>query len=222
MRRPTQLIAVGFGLVALTGYTTIPSYASSFSAVACPVTSSPSPTVAVSMSTVAFSVNEPIQPTIIDESAVPVGPIAGFSHEQLVNAAYIMNAAQALGLGVRGQQIGVMTAMGESTLRVLDNGDTVGPDSRGLFQQRDNGSWGTYEDRMDPFISATSFLTRLRTVPNWDTLEPTMSAHLVQINADPNHYTKYWADATVIVDALNASSASDPGVSFVANEQGAS
>src|SRR5690606_24254647 len=58
----------------------------------------------------------------IDPESVPDTPIAGYEHEQLVNAAYIMQAGKALGLSVRDQTIGVMTAMGESSLRVLDHG----------------------------------------------------------------------------------------------------
>ncbi len=207
-------------MVALAGYTVVPSPTSSASAseVACVGVSSPrnaAPAPAVSVSTVAVSINEPTVPV------VPAGPVAGYSHEQLVNAAYVMSAAQALGLSVRAQQIGVMTAMGESGLRVLDYGDTVGPDSRGLFQQRDNGSWGTFEDRMDPFISATSFFTKLSTVQGWETLDPTLSAHTVQVNADPYHYTKYWADATTIVAALTQPT-SQPSVLFELKELGAS
>src|SRR5690606_29106309 len=48
----------------------------------------------------------------IDPESVPDTPIAGYEHEQLVNAAYIMQAGKALGLSVRDQTIGVMTAMG--------------------------------------------------------------------------------------------------------------
>ena len=74
------------------------------------------------------------QPGItIDPDSVPDTPIAGYNHEQLVNAAWIMQAANALGLSARDQTIGVMTAMGESSLRVIDYGDAVGPDSRGLL-----------------------------------------------------------------------------------------
>ena len=46
----------------------------------------------------------------------------------------------------------IMTAITESTLRVVDHGDQAGPDSRGLFQQR--ASWGSLEDRLDPETSA--------------------------------------------------------------------
>ncbi|HEX2073188.1 MAG TPA: hypothetical protein VHF92_05330, partial [Geodermatophilus sp.] len=60
-------------------------------------------------------------------SGVPEGPVAGWSGEQLVNAALIIEAGKALGVDARGQVIGVMTAMGESSLTVLDRGDAVGP-----------------------------------------------------------------------------------------------
>ena len=139
----------------------------------------------------------------IDPDSVPEGPIAGYGHEQLVNAAYIMQAAHQLGLSVRDQTIGVMTAMGESDLVVLDQGDAVGPDSRGLFQQRDDGAWGTYEERMDPFTSATSFFQALMKVEDRDTLEPTLAAHRVQRNADPYHFATYWPAAVEVVQGLS-------------------
>lgn len=137
---------------------------------------------------------------VVDVDDVPSGPIAGYSGEQLRNAAYIMNAATSLGLQRDAQIIGVMTAMGESSLQVLDHGDTAGPDSRGLFQQRD--SWGSLEDRMDPTISATNFFRALSVVPNWQTLDPTIAAHRVQRNADPFHYESYYAAAAEVVGTL--------------------
>ncbi|WP_421076953.1 M23 family metallopeptidase [Microbacterium sp. IO18] len=139
---------------------------------------------------------------VIDVGSVPAGPIEGYSGVQLTNAAYIMNAASALGMGRDAQIIGVMTAMGESSLQVLDNGDTAGPDSRGLFQQRDNGAWGSYSDRMDPTISATNFFKALQQVPNWASLPPTIAAHKVQGNADPYHYERYYPAAATVVGNL--------------------
>ena len=136
-----------------------------------------------------------VNPANIQASAMP-----GFSAEQLTNAAYIMNAAAALGLDRDGQVIGVMTAIGESSLTVIDHGDTAGPDSRGLFQQRD--SWGGLAVRMDPTISATLFFQGLQKVSNWQSLEPTLAAHKVQRNADPYHYEKFFATADRIVTAL--------------------
>lgn len=141
----------------------------------------------------------------VDPAAVPPGPVAGYGGEQLVNAAHILRAGADLGLGSRDQAIGVMTAMGESSLRVLDHGDTAGPDSRGLFQQRGNGAWGTYADRMDPYISATNFFTALAAIPERNAQEPTALAHRVQRNADPYHYARYWDAAVAVVDALAGS-----------------
>lgn len=139
----------------------------------------------------------------IDPETVPATTIVGYGHDQLVNAAHIIQAGKDLGLSVRDQTIGVMTAMGESTLRVIDYGDAAGPDSRGLFQQRDNGAWGSYSDRMDPYISASNFFKAMMGVDGRDTLEPTIVAHRTQRNADPYHYTKFWDAAVTVVETLS-------------------
>jgi surface antigen len=130
--------------------------------------------------------------------------VEGYTEEQLKNAAAIMSAGKALDLSVKGQLISVMVSLGESGLRVLDSGDAAGPDSRGLFQQRDNGAWGSYEDRMNPTISATNFVKALQKVEGWEALEPTIAASRTQRNEDPYHYEKYWNSATTIAEALSA------------------
>jgi murein DD-endopeptidase MepM/ murein hydrolase activator NlpD len=123
-----------------------------------------------------------------------------------------MNAAAALGLNRRAQIIGVMTALGESSLRVIDYGDSAGPDSRGLFQQRANGAWGSYADRMDPRTSATNFFNALVRVAGWETLPATIAAHRTQRNADPFHYERFEAPAAAIVAALSGNSSTpNPG-----------
>ena len=137
----------------------------------------------------------------VTTTALPAS-VAGYSGDQLANAAVIITTGADLAVPARGQAIAVMTAMGESSLRVVDHGDTAGPDSRGLFQQRDNGAWGTYADRMNPATSAAMFYRALLAVPGWETLEPTLAAHAVQRNADPNHYTRYWPAALEVVTAL--------------------
>ncbi|WP_454700079.1 CHAP domain-containing protein [Arthrobacter humicola] len=129
--------------------------------------------------------------------------VDGYSAEQLKNAAVIINAGKTLDLPAKGQMISVMVSLGESGLRILDHGDGPGPDSRGLFQQRDNGAWGSYADRMDPTISATNFIKALRAVPGWELLEPTLAGNKVQRNADPYHYQKYWPEAVKLVQALS-------------------
>lgn len=153
----------------------------------------------------------------VDPDSVPKGPIAGYSGEQLRNAAAIMLAGKDMGLSRRDQQIGVMTAMGESTLTVLDRGDAAGPDSRGLFQQRD--PWGPLADRMDPYKSAGLFFAALRKVPNRDSMEPTLVAHKVQANRDPWHYEKHWAAAGQVVDALANVKPADKAASSTSGAQ---
>lgn len=136
---------------------------------------------------------------------VPGSSVAGFDAAQMKNAAAIMKAASDLGLPVAAQLIGVQAAIGESTLRVIDFGDSAGPDSRGLFQQRD--SWGPYADRMDPAKSSALFFKALQRVEGWESLEPTIAINRTQRNADPNHYTQFRSKATEIVKALGGEAA---------------
>jgi hypothetical protein len=144
-------------------------------------------------------------PALLNAAGVS-GPIPAsvgkWKREQLVNAAAIINAGAEVGVSLKGQRIGVMTAMGESGLRVLNYGDAAGPDSRGLFQQRGNGAWGSLADRMDPRRSAMNFFKALKLVPSWESLPPTIAAHRVQINADPYYYEQFYDDAVSVVDAL--------------------
>jgi hypothetical protein len=141
-------------------------------------------------------------PVTVGSIVVPAGPIAGYCQPELIMAAHIMNAGRDQGIGVHTQAVGVMTAIGETGLHNLDYGDAAGADSRGLFQQRDNGSWGTLADRMDPYTAASHFFQKLTNVDGWQTMEPTLLAHAVQVNADANYYAQYWSDAQTIVTAL--------------------
>jgi len=141
-------------------------------------------------------------PALAAPAAIPVQHVGAYGPAQLANAAAIVAAGKAMGLSTRDQTIGVMTAMGESSLTVVNHGDTAGPDSRGLFQQRDNGAWGSLTDRMDPTISATNFFDGLAGIAGRDGMSPTAVAHQVQRNADPDHYTKYWNTAVAIVKAV--------------------
>lgn len=138
--------------------------------------------------------------TISPATVAGLEPVAGYSGDQLVNAAAIITAGAAAGVNVKGQTLGVMTSMGESGLRNIEYGDLAGPDSRGLFQQRD--TWGTLAQRLNPTVSAGFFFQRLVKIPNWETLTPTAAAHAVQINADPDHYAPYYAPAKSVVAAL--------------------
>lgn len=138
--------------------------------------------------------------------SVPV-KVGAFSGKQLENAAAIMKAAQDLGLPAAAQILGVQAAIGESTLNVIDFGDAAGPDSRGLFQQRANGAWGSYSDRMDPYISATNFFKALTRVSGWEQLEPSTAIHRVQGNAVEDHYAQFRAPAAEVVKSLGGEAA---------------
>ncbi|WP_411698697.1 hypothetical protein [Conyzicola sp.] len=149
-----------------------------------------------------------VDPAIVAASDVRVDDFEG---EQLVNAAQVMNAATAAGLPQRAQFIGVMTAIGESSLRNLTYGDDIlgvtNPDgsltsSIGLFQQQ--SWWGSRAIRLDPYRSALLFYERLGGVAGWEALPPTAAAHAVQRNADPDHYTRFFEPAVRIVEALTA------------------
>jgi hypothetical protein len=139
---------------------------------------------------------------VVGTLSVPAGPIAGYCQPELVNAAQIIRAGQEYGVGEQGEDIGVMTAIGESSLRNINYGDTAGPDSRGLFQQRSN--YGSLAARMDPYTAASAFFQRMRGVAGWQSMTPTQVAHTVQRNADPDYYTKYFPAAVRVVTELNA------------------
>ncbi len=153
----------------------------------------------------------------IDVDAVQASDELGLSADQMRNAALILNAATDLGIEPLGQaqKVAVMTALGESSLVNVDYGDdrngVRNPDgsltcSLGLFQQQWCLGWGTREQVMDPTYAATAFLTRLQSVPGWDSMAPTLAAHKVQRNADAYHYEKYEEKADAILKTLAVAS----------------
>ncbi|MGW4928619.1 hypothetical protein ACWEOH_05630 [Agromyces sp. NPDC004153] len=130
-------------------------------------------------------------------------PIAGYSGDQLVIAGTIINVAAELQLDSRAATIAVMTGMGESSLRNLTHGDAVDNTTLGVFQQ--DASYGPPSNRLDPKKAAVAFLTRLVQVPGWATMPPSRAAHEVQINQDPDHYTKFYPAAVEVVSTLTSS-----------------
>jgi len=154
---------------------------------------------------------DPAPICIDDPQTFPEAGVEGWSGEQLENAATIIRTAGTLGFAREGQILGVMTAMGESSLRNIDYGDweTSGftnPDgtrttSIGLFQQQE--WWGSAEQRMDPATATTLFFDRLGRLPDWQTMEPSHAIHRVQINTDRDYYSRFQADATAVVDAMS-------------------
>ncbi|NUR93959.1 MAG: hypothetical protein HOV67_01735 [Kribbellaceae bacterium] len=121
--------------------------------------------------------------------------------EQSSNLAVIAGVGDRYAMGERGKVIAVMTAMTESSLRNTDHGDAAGPDSRGLFQQRD--SWGPINVRMDPAGAAGLFYAALANVPGWTSMEPWKAAQAVQRSAfsDGENYRSNYQAAVRLVAA---------------------
>jgi len=123
------------------------------------------------------------------------------SDTQKSNATQVIKAAADRDIPAQAAVIALATAMQESGLIVVDHGDKAGPDSRGMFQQRD--SWGTVADRMNPYKSANLFYDRLVNVPNWDKMPVTQAAQAVQISAFPDAYAKHEESArNVLANAI--------------------
>ena len=121
------------------------------------------------------------------------------------NGAQVIKAGQDMHLDAWTITVGVMTAMGESGMQELTYGDAAGPDSRGMFAQRDYPEiYGTLADRMNPYISSKNYFKTLIAVPGYHSMTPTHAAHAAQRNADPEHYTRWWTQAVSFVATLTA------------------
>lgn len=128
----------------------------------------------------------------------PAPRAAGTEREQqIANARLIEQGVRKAGGSGRAVYVALVAAVGESDLINIDYGDRAGPDSRGLFQQRE--PWGSLAQRMDPVWAAGAFLLGPRQarsgglldLAGWDTLPVTTAIHRVQINSDPTHYVKF-------------------------------
>ena len=139
---------------------------------------------------------------VVCGSASTAVSAAGLSARQMRSAAVIVSVATARGLGRSAAVIGVMTALTESSLIDVDHGDTLGPDSRGLFQQR--APWGPLSVRMDPAGSAGLFYAALQQVSGWRALPPWVAAQSVQHSefADGSNYRANYPTAVSAVDAI--------------------
>lgn len=131
--------------------------------------------------------------TLVQErcTAVVGGLSAELATDQAHNAALITAVAVQRGLPPRAATIALATAMQESKLRNIDYGDQVGPDSRGLFQQRPSQGWGTEAQIMDPYYAANAFYDILVTIPDYENLQITEAAQQVQRSAYPEAYAQH-------------------------------
>lgn len=148
--------------------------------------------------------------------SAPEGSVAGYSGEQLANAAAIVKAGQQQQIPAEGLLVGVMTAMGESSLKNLNYGDDIhgvtNPDgsltcSLGLFQQQwclPGNPWGTKADVTDPAKASVTFFKALVKLQGWQSMAPDVAAHRVQGNYSPAGYTRFIPPAQEVLAAITA------------------
>ena len=140
-------------------------------------------------------------PDVVKQENVPSWGPEFFARE-------IARKAKDMGLDKLAAKIGLATALVESgnPLKMWANNavpeslkyrhDAVGSDydSVGLFQQRDNGAWGTVKERMTPFDSAGMFFNVLRKF-DYKSMDPGAAAQKVQVSAFPDKYGKQMSAA---------------------------
>lgn len=149
-------------------------------------------------------------------TALPASAASGnIQQQQIQNAKTIDQTAKGLGLPGQATRIAIIAAIGESSLINITYGDNATnpdgtvADSLGLFQQQPSQGWGTNAQVLDPAYATTSFLIGkkhdraggLVAIAGWEGMQPTIAIHKVQINADPNHYARYYAQADQIIAA---------------------
>jgi cell wall-associated NlpC family hydrolase len=140
------------------------------------------------------------------------GETVTLNQKQLTRAAAIIASGQSENIPARGQMIAIMTALTESSLRVLSNidayphsgnipndGDGSDHDSVGLFQQRPAAGWGSVENLMDPVWSSRAFYggpsgpnhgspRGLLDIDGWASMDLGAAAQSVQVSAFPDRY----------------------------------
>lgn len=157
-------------------------------------------------------------------SADPCSPVGGaplqvtagdatawgsYSAEQIKHAKIIVEVGAKRNIPPRGVQIALMTAIDESGLvpkKQIGMSATNPETAWGLFQQTPKYGWGTVDQVMDPVYATNAFYDRLVKVKGWEKMLPTLAAHAVQGNADPNVYTQFWDDAGELLAHLTAGS----------------
>jgi hypothetical protein len=118
---------------------------------------------------------------------------------QMANAATITAVGMRRKMPERAVVIALATALQESKLENLEDGDR---DSLGLFQQRPSQGWGTADKIQDPRYASDKFYTALKKVKGWKTMPITQAAQRVQRSAYPHAYEKWADEAAVLARAL--------------------
>ncbi|MFI8569856.1 phage tail tape measure protein [Rhodococcus sp. NPDC078407] len=116
----------------------------------------------------------------------------------------IIDEGKRRGITPNGIRAALATGLAESDLQNLPYGDR---DSTGVFQQRDNGAWGTAEDRMDPTRAAGMFYDKLAAF-DYENMDAAAAAQRVQQSgyADGSNYAARMAEADALLAASEARS----------------
>lgn len=132
-------------------------------------------------------------------TATVQGTTATLDPERAYYAALISGVSVKRGLVPRAASIALATAFQESGMRNLDYGHA---DSVGLFQQRPSKGWGTVEQIMDPWYSATAFYKELVKVKGWEEGDINDVAQKVQRSAHPEAYRKHVEKSRTLASSL--------------------
>lgn len=132
-------------------------------------------------------------------TATVKGSTATLDPERAYYAALISGVSVKRGLAPRAGSIALATAFQESGMRNLDYGHA---DSIGLFQQRPSKGWGSIEEIMDPWYSATAFYKALVKVKGWEDGDINDVAQKVQRSAHPEAYRKHVEKSRTLASSL--------------------
>ena len=126
--------------------------------------------------------------------------IDGYTGDQLVNAAEIMNAATVLKLDAQAQTIGVMAAIAQSNLKNRTQGSATSPGGLGVLEEP--ATWGSANDRGDVTTAATIFFARLQVVPGWEEASPAGVANTIEPQISAGNYDDDLQAASSLVQGL--------------------
>jgi hypothetical protein len=127
------------------------------------------------------------------------GDVVRLAPDQITHAATIAAVGARQQVPERAVTVALATALQESKLRNLVEGDR---DSIGLFQQRPSQGWGTPEQLRDPRYASGKFYSHLLGVPGWERMSVTDAAQAVQHSGAPTAYAKWEGDAAAIARAF--------------------
>ncbi|MCW2300648.1 phage tail tape measure protein [Rhodococcus erythropolis] len=140
-------------------------------------------------------------PSGAGKDAGPAAPDTRTEREKIADQ--VIAEGKRRGISDKGIKAAVMATLAETDLQNLDGG--MDGDNDGILQQRDNGGWGTREDRKDPTRAAGMFYDRLDDF-DYNSMTEAEAAQKVQQSgtADGSNYAVKAAEADEIIAASNA------------------